>query len=261
MMSKIKIAAVDLNIVWGDPETNLNHVEKIISRLPADTDIVVLPELFSTGFMDDPDVLEELSQTNGGDTIHRITAMARRYNMAIAGSFAARTGHHYFNRGFFIEPSGEETFYDKKHLFGPSVEAKNFTPGTGHIPVVRYRGWNISLVVCYDLRFPVWMRNRHNAYDLLIIPANWPHARAYAWEHLLIARAIENQSVVVGCNRSGSDAFGTYDALTYIFDALGQPVGHRLEGLPVVYAEVDISDIARARRKLPVADDADEFTL
>ncbi len=261
MDSKLKIASISLDITWAEPDSNIAKVEKIMAALPVETDIVVLPELFSTAFVQEREVIEEVAETNGGDTIHKLTELARRFNMAIAGTFVARTGIHYYNRAFFLEPSGDETFYDKRHMFGPGMESKTFVPGTEPMPRIRYRGWNVTMAVCYDLRFPAWMRNHHNDYDLLLIPANWPAARGYAWQHLLIARAIENQAVVVGANRSGEDQFGTYDGLTFIYDAYGQPIGQTIMDGKVVYATVDLKDVATARRRLPVAQDADEFTI
>ncbi len=232
-----------------------------MATLPADTDIVVLPELFSTGFIDDPALMETIAETNGGNTIHTITELARKYNVAIAGSMAARTGHRFYNRAFFIEPSGEETYYDKRHLFSLSSEAKVFTPGSDNIRAVRFRGWNIALAVCYDLRFPAWCRNVGLKYDIMLFPANWPEARGYAWKHLLIARAIENQAVVVGANRGGADDYGQYDGLTYIFDGMGMPTGHTLPDSDIVYAEMSLDDLRKARTRFPVSRDADDLSI
>lgn len=259
MSNNLRIAAVPLDITWADPQANLDAAEAAIAALPPDTDIAVLPELFSTGFTDDAQLLATLPETNNGDTMRRIARIAAERNMAVAGSFMARTGHAVYNRGFFIEPSGDETFYDKRHLFCVSAENRTFARGTDHVPVIRFRGWNIAMIVCYDLRFPAWCRNRGMRYDVLLVPANWASARGYAWRQLLIARAIENQAVVVGANRSGSDSYGDYDGLTYIFDATGHPVGQTL-GTAVV-AEVSADELAKARRRLPVSADADSFTL
>ena len=202
----LRIATLPMPIAWGDRNANIAFVEQALSSLPEKTDIVVLPELFTTGYSDDPETMAELAERNTGDTVNTLRRWASRYGCAFAGSFLASTPPHYYNRGFIIEPNGDETFYDKRHLFSLSNEARMFAPGTTPPPVVRFRGWNISLIVCYDLRFPVWCRSRHNSYDLLLVVANWPKARGYAFEHLLIARAIENQCAVVGANRGGSDA-------------------------------------------------------
>lgn len=259
MSNNLRIAAIPLDIVWADPQANIAAAEAAIAALPSGTDIAVLPELFSTGFTDDAQLLATLPETNSGPTIRRIAEIARACGIAVAGTFMARTGHAVYNRGFFIEPSGDETFYDKRHLFCVSAENRTFARGADHVPVIRYRGWNIAMIVCYDLRFPAWCRNRGLRYDMLLVPANWASARGYAWRQLLIARAIENQAIVVGANRSGTDSYGDYDGLTYIFDATGHPVGQPAG--PAVVAEVSAEELAKARRRLPVSADADDFTL
>ncbi len=265
MSNSLNVAAISIDTHWGAPADNLAILGRCLDILDPETDLVVVPELFSTGFASDPDALAELAESNGGGTIHTVMQLARRYNTAIAGSFIARSGNHIYNRGFFIEPSGEETFYDKRHLFNLSPESRLFTAGDSPMPVIRFRGWNIAMIICYDLRFPVWSRNRGNGYDMLVVPANWPNARAYAWEHLLIARAIENQAYVVGCNRSGSDDHGTYDQATYIIDPMGQPVGQRRSPrsapAPLTVATAQMQQVEDARRRLPVAAAADDFTL
>lgn len=261
MNNNLRIAAIPLDIVSFDKKVNLLNVGQALASLPADTDIAVLPELFSTGFVNDAAIMGDLAETNTGQTMQTIASLAAKYNMAIAGSYVARSGHKIYNRAFFVEPSGEQTFYDKHHLFCISAEAKVFGHGSDIMPVVRFRGWNIGMIVCYDLRFPVWCRNRGYAYDILLIPANWPSVRAYAWEHLLIARAIENQAVVVGANRGGSDEYGEYDSLSSVYDSAGRPVGYPLENSRIIMADVSLEDVERNRQKLPTIQDADDFEL
>ena len=254
--------ALPLDIVWADREANLRALGDALDRIPAGVDLVVLPELFTTGFINDPALLTSLPETNNGETMEAVRRLAARHNCALAGSFLAKTAHQVFNRGFFIEPSGDETFYDKRHLFSLSSEAKVYTPGTRPMPVVRFRGWNIAMIVCYDLRFPVWCRNKEQEYDALIVPANWASARGYAWRQLLIARAIENQAYVVGANRGGSDDYGDYSGMTYIFDSMGQPVGQPLTGTDgAVIATFSRENIDEWRRRFPAAKDADRFDL
>ncbi len=262
MNPTLRIAAVPLDIAWADPARNLQRMRNAVDDLPAGTDLVVFPELFTTGFINDGALLQTLAEPNSGPTMQAVAALARERNIAIAGSFLARTGQHYYNRGFIVEPSGDETFYDKRHLFCISSEAAVYRPGTDAMPIVRFRGWNLSMIVCYDLRFPAWCRNRNNAYDILLVPANWARARSYAWEHLLIARAIENQAIVVGANRSGNDDYGNYDGLTYIYDVNGMPAGRpAAPGSKIVVADVSHDSIATARRRLPVCQDADCFNI
>lgn len=258
---RLRVAALPLNIAWADKAANLAAVEAAFERLPESTDVVVLPELFSTGFIDDPELMRDIAERNTGQTVDFLKELAARHSVAIAGSFLATTHPRFFNRGFFIEPSGEETFYDKRHLFSLSSEANVFARGMDTLPVVRFRGWNIALIVCYDLRFPAWCRNRMGAYDLLLVPANWPQSRAYAWQHLLIARAIENQCCVVGANRAGEDSYGVYDGLTYIFDGRGRPVGLIPDECPFVVADLDRAEQEEFRAKFPAMRDADDFRI
>lgn len=261
MNSNLRIALLPLPIEPGDKEANLSAVESALATLPAGTDIVVLPELFSTGFTDDSERLASLAERNTGVTVDRIKEWAAHTGAAFAGSYLASTHPRIYNRGFFIEPSGEETFYDKRHLFSLSRESTLFAPGTEPHLTVRFRGWNVALVVCYDLRFPVWCRSRGWEYDLLLVVANWPKVRAYAWEHLLIARAIENQSYVAGANRGGTDAYGDYDGMSYIFDSRGMAIGVRPTDTPFVVADLNGAALDSFRRSFPALDDADSFLI
>lgn len=256
----LNISALPLNIIPGDKNGNIRAVESALEHLPAGTDIVVLPELFSTGYSNDSATLKALAERNTQQTIDCIKALAAKHSVAIAGSYLASTPPGVYNRAFFIEPSGEETFYDKKHLFSLGNESEVFRSGDSLMPVVRFRGWNIAMIVCYDLRFPVWCRNRNYAYDLLLVVANWPKARAYAWQQLLIARAIENQSYVVGANRSGSDEFGVYDGLTAIYDCRGFDISTH-DNAPFVTARLSKTQIDDYRAKFPAGKDADNFEI
>lgn len=255
----LRVTVLPLDIQPADKAINLKSVADAFAKLPAGTDLVVLPELFSTGYCDDEAKLRELSERNTQETVDFIKQLSSRYSVAIAGSFLASTPPYIYNRGFIIEPNGDETFYDKHHLFSISREAMNFAPGTNTKPIVRFRGWNIALVVCYDLRFPAWCRVHDNDYDLLVVVANWPSVRAYAWEHLLIARAIENQCYVVGANRSGSDDFGDYDGLCRIYDSRGYIMDNLSEKGPFVVADLSREKQESYRRGFPVSNDADDF--
>lgn len=259
MGSKLNIAVVSLDITWGDVDENLLVSEQQIRKLPSGIDLVVLPELFSTGFVHDRETLESLSESANGKTMKTVHQWAKKYNFAIAGSFLFRVGENFFNRAFFIEPHGDEMFYDKRHLFCISPESELFAAGETLPPVVRYRSWNISLIICYDLRFPVWCRNKDMRYDIMLVPANWPDSRSFAWSRLLSGRAIENQAYYVGANRSGSDDYGKYDGMSMVLDGLGQIVSQEVDG--IVYAVADMEQLQHERRKLPVGRDADDFNI
>lgn len=265
MQYKLKITTYSPDIVWADVDENLFALTSAVkSDIPADTDILVLPELFATGFIKQKDILNRFSEaSDGSKTLERVCALARERKMAICGTLAVRdNGGEIYNRAFFAEPSGEITFYDKRHLFSRSTESVNFSAGAALPPVVRYRGWNVAMAICYDLRFPAWLRNTDNRYDLMLIPANWPESRRYAWEHLLIARAIENQAYVVGCNRGGADDYGTYDDLTCVYDYMGKRINEQLSGKPyITVATLDKKEMYAFRKDFPVSADADKFNI
>lgn len=258
----LKVAAISLDISFAEPAENVARAIDLIEHLPEDTDVVVLPELFSTSFIPNRELLSQVAEPNDGPSLTELRRMSSLRGCLIAGSFAATDGDgRFFNRGFLIQPDGETVYYDKRHLFSVSSEAKVFCGGRAPMPVVDYKGWNISMMICYDLRFPVWSRNVGRRYDMLLVPANWPISRGYAWTHLLIARAIENQAIVVGANRGGRDDYGEYDGLSQIFDGVGMPIGHPGENGMSVLATVSAADLEEARKRLPAHFDADDFAI
>ena len=265
MLSRnLRVAIVESDICWADKEQNLARVAEAMRRLPDDTDVVVLPEMFSTGFIaDDADLAQQLAERGTGDTIQRLKAMANERSVAIAGSFLARTAGQLYNRAFFIEPHDDETFYDKCHLFGFAGEDKVYNRGFHEAPIVRFRGMNIKLITCYDLRFPVFCRNVDNAYDVLLVVANWPMARINAWRTLLAARAIENECYVCGANRCGTDASGVNygDGTSLVFDFKGKCIVRRAEGSCIAAADISPEALVRFRQKFPAWRDADDFKL
>lgn len=252
---RLKVSIIPLDMTYSDKEANIRAAGAMFASLPAATDIAVLPELFSTGYIPDKDAALSLAEPNDGPAMAFATAMATAYSCAVAGSFLAKADGKVFNRAFFVEPSGDIHFYDKRHLFSLSGEHQIVAQGTRRSPIIRFRGWNIALAVCYDLRFPCWMRNTGVMYDLLIIPANWPMKRAYAWTHLLKARAIENQAYTVGANRSGSDDYGVYDDQSHICDYTGQMISAD-EGR-FVTATLSKSNMLKYREAFPFWQDAD----
>lgn len=259
--NQLKIALLPLDIAWGDIDENLLTTVHALNHVDRDTDLVVLPEMFTTGFITEPTLLVTIDRDRTEHTVAELLRWSQHFGFAIAGSFVARDHGRIYNRGFVAEPSGDITYYDKHHLFSLGGEARTFSAGEKRPPIVRFRGCNIMLLVCYDLRFPTWARNVDCGYDLLIYPANWPDSRAQAWQTLLPARAIENQAYVIGCNRTGTDDFGTYSpGRSYLFNDWGDNISQpSLEG--IVYGTVDLAALERNRRKFPVWRDADPYPL
>lgn len=256
----MQVAILPHDIIPGDIEANLAAAgQRLDSEIEPSTDIVVLPELFNSGFRADAAFVRAAAEpADGGRTLAWLRGKAREGGYAIAGSFTVEDGGNLFNRAFFVEPDGVATFYDKHHLFLLGGEAELYTAGSSPIPVIDYHGWRFSLAVCYDLRFPTWLRNRGLAYDCLIVPASWPEARAYAWHHLLAVRALENQAYVVGANRTGSDPYGEYPITgVAVYDHWGRPVSTAADGKGPVTALLDAAKLERDRQRFPVWADAD----
>ena len=205
--------------------------------------------------------VERLADTMEGTTLSTVRKWASNFQLAIIGSFIARVDEHYFNRAFLVTPTGETHFYDKRHLFRMAGEDRRFTEGEKQT-IVPYKGWNICLQVCYDLRFPVWSRNTEG-YDLAVYVANWPASRREVWNVLLRARAIENQSFVAAVNCVGEDAGGLrYAGDSGVWDARGQVVAAAREYEEgIVVADCDLEALREFRRKFPVLEDRDEFRL
>ncbi|MCM1337168.1 MAG: nitrilase family protein [Candidatus Amulumruptor caecigallinarius] len=269
----MKVAALPLDIKLGQKHENLIAAAERLRFVEPDTDVVVLPETFTTGFIGSRERMAELAETVDGHTMDDVHRWASFFKMAIAGSFVARdkSGTHLYNRAFFIEPSGDETFYDKHHLF-INGEDSVFTPGEMTPPRIRYMGWDFALGVCYDIRFPGWLRNRDPHYDVLLLPANWPEKRRYAWDTLLRARAIENIAYVVGANRSGEanlmEVIGKpaappvmeeYQAdSSVILDFAGHSIG-TMSPHGIIHATLDRDALSKMRRHLPALDAIDSI--
>lgn len=261
-VKNLNICMLPLSIEWGDKERNLSNVARAFETLHPDTDLVVLPETFSTGFPvgADKESIRPLAERNTGATIDFLKSLAARHSVAVAGSFIADTGGSLYNRAFFIEPSGEETFADKRHLFTMAGEHEKFSRGHERLKV-RYRGWEIAMVVCYDIRFPVWCRNVDNEYDLLIAVANWPKVRVDAWNQLLRARAIENEAYVAAVNCRGVDTSEfEYDGSSMAIDFKGKDMSNAVDA-DHIYASLSMEKLLRFREKFPAFRDADSFRL
>lgn len=259
----LKICLYPMEIEWGNKDSNLKKLEEKLAEVHPETDLVVIPETFSTGFPSgkDKEEVRPLAERTTGETIDRLKALASKYKMAIAGSFIADSGGSLYNRGFFIEPSGDETFEDKKHLFTMAGEEKVFSHGYYRMKV-RYRGWNLAMVICYDIRFPIWCRNVKNEYDALLVVANWPEVRIGALKALLPARAIENESYVASVNCKGTDDKGfTYGGEAAVYDFKGKSISVHMEESGLVYATLSREKLESFRAKFPAWADADPFKI
>lgn len=259
----MKICAIPLEIRHGAPEENIIGAAHALSLVEPDTDVVVLPELFTTGFERDKATALTLAEGAEGRTMEAVRRWASFFGFAIAGSFLVTDGgEHLANRAFFVEPDGETTLYDKRHLFPLSSENETYVPGRALPPRIRFRGWDFALIVCFDLRFPVWCRNLgRNPYDVMLVPANWPHSRASQFKLLLAARAVENQAYTVGCDCLGRDDYGEYErGDSAIYDNLGNAIQEtRSNGL--LYALLDREALRRGRERFPAWKAADNWTI
>ena len=258
MKEQLQIAIVQTHLYWEDRKQNLENLSALITGIQGQPDIILLPETFTTGFS----MNKNISET-GTETVDWMKRMAAQTQSAVAGSFFINEKGKCYNRFHFVQPDGQVTIYNKKHLFRLTNEQEVFSPGNEQV-VVAYKGWKITCMVCYDLRFPVWMRRTPaHDYDMILLCANWLERRSFAWNHLLIARAIENQAYVVASNRVGKDGTNTlYAGESVVLDPMGHAVA---KGLPfadsMVYATVDYSRLQSIRKSLPFYNDRDEFTL
>jgi predicted amidohydrolase len=256
----MNISIIQSGIAWEDKEKNLQDYHRLLSPLQGKTDLAVLPETFTTGFSMR---IPHLAESNAWPTIQTLLQWAEEWGFAIAGSFLAKNADgKLFNRGFFITPEGDTYFSDKRHLFFLSEEPELLTPAKNY-PIIPYRGWNIRLIICYDLRFPVWIRNREHEYDLLLCVANWPQSRANVWNILLKARAIENVCYVCGVNRTGVDGNGlSHQGDSVLVDYKGNLVlnaGQNSESiLTHCIRKEDLDDF---RHRFPAGKDADRFII
>lgn len=262
-MTPLRISLIQTDLIWEDKHENLRRLRERLETVRGTTEIVVLPEMFSTGFSMNP---ASLAEPVNGETMSTLQRWSAEFGVALAGSYIAcnSSGNpgQYYNRAFFLTPEGEAHYYDKRHLFRMGQETDCYTAGRER-PLIRYRDWHILLLVCYDLRFPVWSRNRDNEYDLLIYVANWPASRRKAWDILLQARAIENISYVCGVNRMGEDIHGiAYNGGSAVYSPKGELMAHIADGTDgMITTTLDADVQLRFREKFPAWKDADTFTL
>lgn len=257
----MKVAAIQQDIIWGKPEENLRHLEEIIGASPG-AQLYVLPEMFTTGFAT---ALDASVDTDPERTLDWMKEMARKYESAFVGSIgmhidSSDASSTCVNRMFFVTPEGNVTTYDKRHLFTYGGEHIRYRCGLRRV-TVRYKGIRFLLLICYDLRFPVWSRNRSD-YDAIILVANWPKARRLAWDVLSRARAIENQCYVIAANRVGEDQLCSYDGGSSIFHPFGNALARADDNSEqIIYADIDLESLKSFREKFPLTEDADSFTI
>jgi omega-amidase len=251
-MDFLNIKAVEFDIKWKDKKANFIKIENILINEHAD--LFLLPEMFGTGFCMDA---EEVADENN-ETLIWLKNLAKKKNTAFCGSVSVKENGKFYNRMYFVKPHGEFEYYDKRHLFSYSAEDKVYTKGESR-KIINYKGFKILLQVCYDLRFPVFSRNK-NDFDLILYVANWPESRISAWEALLKARAIENQSFVFGLNRIGTDGNNlNYPESSYCFDAEAKIISNLTN--QIVSAELDLNSLRNFREKFPFLKDGDEFEI
>lgn len=262
----MRLTIVQSSLHWENADANRQAFSQKLAPLSGSTDLVVLPEMFSTGFSMNAAALAEPMD---GHTMSWLKATAKDLGAAITGSFICIENGQFFNRLVFMRPDGQFDFYDKKHLFSLAGEQVYFSPGKKRL-TVEWQGWRICPLICYDLRFPAWSRNSTGSmmtgfqppYDLLIYVANWPSRRAHHWRALLAARAIENQAFVAGVNIVGTDGNGLeYTGDSAVVDFSGQPIAQISGQEGIFTAELSFEDLQHYRRQLPFLQDGDVFEL
>lgn len=253
----MKIALIQTDLIWENPTQNRNNFEEKINSIASDVDLIVLPEMFSTGFSMHP---EQLAESMQGETVSWLQHLAKAKNLAITGSLIIKENENFYNRMVFVFPSGEIQYYDKRHLFSLAGEDKVYSAGAKK-QIVAYKGWKICLQICYDLRFPVFARNTEE-YDLLIYVANWPTTRILAWDTLLKARAIENMCYSIGVNRIGEDGNNhPYPGHSQVIDFLGNTLIEPSAEAGVFIATLDKNDMLETRKKLGFLNDREAFEI
>lgn len=266
-MADLSISLIQTFLHWEQKEKNLTQLEERIATLRGTTHVVVLPEMFSTGFSMKPELLAE---TMDGPSLQWMKETARQNKVVLTGSLIIEEDGHYYNRLLWVLPNGQYGYYDKRHLFAFAGEDQHYTAGLKRL-IASVNGWKINLQVCYDLRFPVWARNKVEVkdeeelvpeYDLLIYVANWPQRRSLAWKTLLQARAIENQCYVVGVNRVGEDGNGiNHSGDSRVIDPLGEVLYEKSDEEDVFTVTLQKETLEEVRRKFPFWRDGDDFEI
>lgn len=263
-MQDLKVTLVQAGLFWEQPAANMAMFEEKIWTMTESTDLIILPEMFTTGFSMNPSKLAEAPYTN---TYKWMFQIAKEKSVLVMGSYMVKENGYNYNRLYAVFPDGKTKYYDKRHLFTLADEDESYAPGKEKL-ILEWKGWKICPMVCYDLRFPVWSRNHWDtasdqcAYDLLVYVANWPKPRINAWDTLLKARAIENQCYVAGVNRIGADDMGhQYVGHSAIYDHLGETTGMTDDSEVVMTKTLDKKAMTDFRTKYPFLKDADTFSI
>lgn len=261
-MASLYITIIQTDLHWEDKAANLHMLEQKISSITGNKEIVVLPEMFSTGFSMKPEVFAE---TMEGKSVQWMKRVAAANKIILTGSLIIQENNAYYNRLIWMLPNGQYGVYDKRHRFAYAGEDEHYTAGNKRL-IATVKGWRINLQVCYDLRFPVWARQQSQQdeaeYDVLIYVANWPERRSHAWQTLLQARAIENQCYVAGVNRIGNDGNGIYHSgNSMIIDPMGETLYTKKDEEDIFTIGLEMEHLKSVREKLPFLKDADAFML
>ena len=255
--TKLQVSLVQLNIRWHDVESNIMNFLRLLKKVPEDTNLILLPETFNSGFSMQTD---RLAESMNGRTHQILLDTAVERKCAIGGSLIIEDGGKYYNRFILVDSAGNTYHYDKRHLFTMGMEDRSFTAGSKKC-LVSINGVQVLPLICYDLRFPVWSRNKDN-YDLLVYVANWPKVRQHVWDILLKARAIENQCYVIGVNRTGKDGNEIeYLGGSKIISPKGRVLANLTDNEDVLTHTIDIDELYDFRKKFPLLPDADNFKI
>lgn len=257
-MNILKVTTFQAYLFWENIEKNLQNLGLRLSSIREKTDLIVLPEMFNTGFSMNP---EKLAEDMGGRSMKWMLEQAKKFNSVVTGSLIIKEEGKYYNRLIWMRPDGSHEWYDKRHLFGLGDEDQHYTGGNKKL-FVELNGWKICPVICYDLRFPVWLRNKDEEYDILLVVANWPEKRSLHWRTLIPARAVENQAFVIAVNRVGHDGNEVYHSGdSMCIDPNGKVVYYKPNDEDLYTFSINKEEVENARSHHPFLKDADGFKI
>lgn len=257
-VSTLSFSLIQTSLFWEDKGANLDMLAKKILSIEEYTEVIVLPEMFNTGFSMQP---KKFAETMDGPTVEWMRRLSAEKKAIITGSLMIQEGEQFFNRLIWMLPNGELGYYDKRHLFAFAGEDQHYTAGNKRL-IASVKGWKINLQVCYDLRFPVWARQQGEEYDVLLYVANWPEKRNHAWKTLLTARAIENQCFTIGVNRVGLDGNNiAHSGDSMVVGPLGEVLYHCAHDEDVFHIRLQKEEVNNTRVNFPFWKDADDFTI